>query len=589
LKKQNRNLKTSPLKNSVGRNLKFEGYSLLKDPVVFFAGALSLIFRLMSPPEIRLNSPHDDLLGVQEAKAIMDGNWLGSWNNRIFIKPPGYSIFLSYSQFFTNSTIIIIHIFYILASIYFIVGLLHVESLGTRKSKIFARIAFVFLIFNPVLFATEFSRYYRISLNTVFVLTFLAVTQRFVTHLEFTFQEISKVSFSRLKPILWTGFIVGLIYSGLYLTRTDSYWLLYPFILVVIFQSLRAFIRTRKGISQIKHIAISLFLIAAVTFVGFSLPVGAVMMKNKQNYGVWQVEDYYSGPFAKAFKLWSSVEVPEEPTQSIPISHAKRAMVYGISKTASQLEPFLEGPPVKNMTDWKSFNCANTGICNEAGSWFSYELRDAAVAAASITNEKEFQSFFSQIALDIETNCSSGALKCGMKPIGVGTLPVNEIRIKAVGESAVRAIIAILDFTGADNVSRSETSSSPELNRFWHSVIKFKESPTNGPNSYWTTLGSSISLIKKIYIFLVYFLISLLLLAFVGDPKKFVTREYSPTISILVGSMILFVSGMGIFETTLGFPAGFSLYTLPGQTVFMATILTLVASKMKSVKILSEE
>jgi len=41
---------------------------------------------------------------------------------------------------------------------------------------------------------------------------------------------------------------------------------------------------------------------------------------------------------------------------------------------------------------------------------------------------------------------------------------------------------------------------------------------------------------------------------------------------------------MGIFETVLGFPAGFSLYTIPGQTVFLAILSILIASNLDKLK-----
>ena len=558
--------------------------SIIRDPAIIFAGIVSLFLRFLSPPEVRLNSPHDDLLGVQTAKALMDGDWLGDWNNRLFIKPPGYSFFLSFSQLFTNSSIVIVHLLYILAVVFFLTSLLLLSKDESNIMRTFARVAFIFFVFNPVLFATEFSRLYRISFYTVLVLCFIAVGIRLIGNLDSLLPQGQTIPRLKRNPILLTVFATGFLYAALVLVRNDSYWLLYPFLLVMAFTFARHLFKNGGNRKVQRRLLQSYVLIFSIGLIGFVMPVGSVMLKNKQVYDVFQIENYYSGPFADAMKIWSSVEVEEEPRQSIPISNAKRTKVYEISPNASKLAPYLDGPAIENMTNWKSFNCANTGICNEAGSWFTYELRDAAVAAASIKSEREFQAFFDQISIDIKEACSSGALQCGLKPLGVGTLPIDQMNFKAVGESTVRAFASILDFSGAENVSRTETSSSPELNQYWHSVIKFKESPTNGSFSQWTTLGNTITLLKKMYSFATLAIFVLLLLIFLIQPKKFISPQYRSTLFFVIPAFLLFIGGMGIFETVLGFPAGFSLYTIPGQTVFLAILFILIASNLDKLK-----
>jgi hypothetical protein len=559
-------------------------HSIIRDPAIFFAGTISLFLRFLSPPEVRLNSPHDDLLGVQTAKALMDGDWLGDWNNRIFIKPPGYSFFLSLSQLFTNSSIVIIHLLYILAVIFFLTSLLFISKEKSNRMRIFVRVIFIFFAFNPVLFATEFSRIYRISFYTVLVLGFIAVGIRLIGHLDSLYPESQSILKLKRNPILLTVFATGFLYAALVLVRIDSYWLLYPFLLVIAFTGTRHLFKSRNNRKVQRRLIQSYVLIFSIGLIGFVMPIGAVMLKNKQVHDVLQIENYFSGSFADAMKMWSSVEVEEEPIQSIPISNAKRTKVYEVSPNASKLAPFLDGPTMENMTNWKSFNCANTGICNEAGSWFTYELRDAAVAAASIKSEREFQDFFNQIAMDIKESCSSGALKCGLKPLGVGTLPIDQMNFKAVGESAIRAFASILDFSGADNVSRTETSSSPDLNQYWHSVINFKESPTNSSFSQWTTLGNTITLLKKMYSFATLAVFIFLFLIFLIKPKKFISSQYESSLLFVIPAFLLFIGGMGIFETVLGFPAGFSLYTIPGQTVFLVILSILIAGNLDKLK-----
>ena len=76
----------------------------------------------------------------------------------------------------------------------------------------------------------------------------------------------------------------------------------------------------------------------------------------------------------------------------------------------------------------------------------------------------------------------------------------------------------------------------------------------------------------------------LLLLIFLIQPKKFISPQYRSTLFFVIPAFLLFIGGMGIFETVLGFPAGFSLYTIPGQTVFLAILFILIASNLDKLK-----
>ena len=106
----------------------------------------SLTLRVLIPPNIIYNSPHDDLLGVKIAQDILNGSWLGSWDNRTLLKPPGYSYFLVLCHYLHITPHVALHILYILASLYFI----YVISLilKSRFSAFLTVCIFAFLIFN---------------------------------------------------------------------------------------------------------------------------------------------------------------------------------------------------------------------------------------------------------------------------------------------------------------------------------------------------------------------------------------------------------------------------------------------------------
>ncbi len=79
-------LKFVPIRNARKFwNLKFVSLFVLYT----LSTAANLQLRRDIPTNAGSNSPHDDLLGVRVARNILEGNWLGNWDNLILGKPPG--------------------------------------------------------------------------------------------------------------------------------------------------------------------------------------------------------------------------------------------------------------------------------------------------------------------------------------------------------------------------------------------------------------------------------------------------------------------------------------------------------------------
>ena len=339
-------------------------------PYIFFAG-ISLVIRILIPPNVIYYAMHDDFLGVITAQSILNGEWLGSWSNRTLLKPPGYSYFLVFCHYFHIAPHIALHILYILASIY----LIYVLSL-ILKSKLSSWLQvflFAFLVLNPFLFTQDFSRIYRISLHTFLVYLFFILVIHFYCFNRGLDTKLLKFQNSIRLPnnesfLVYKLFAVflGLTYSFLVLTRIEAYWILYPAaIIMLVFISI---LSVKKRFRELKTISP----IILVFILGWQLPLAVVKQVNSVRYESSVIENYYSGEFARTMKLWISVNGYE--TLSVPISKEKREKVYKISRTAAEISKYLEIPA---NTGWKIFNCQQTGECDESGPWFTFMLRDA--------------------------------------------------------------------------------------------------------------------------------------------------------------------------------------------------------------------
>jgi hypothetical protein len=105
---------------------------------------------------IVIPAPVDDLLYLKNAINLLQGKWIGEYNQYTLSKGIGYSIFLSFAYIIDISAKNFEYIFYSLVSLYFA----HTCSLIFKDKKV-SIIIFFFLISNPFLFNYEMARIVR--------------------------------------------------------------------------------------------------------------------------------------------------------------------------------------------------------------------------------------------------------------------------------------------------------------------------------------------------------------------------------------------------------------------------------------------
>ncbi len=531
----------------------------------------SLTFRVLTPPNIVYNSPHDDLLGVVVAQDILNGNWLGSWNNRTLLKPPGYSYFLVLCHYFHITPHVALHILYILASLYFIYVLSLI--LKSRFSALLSIYIFAFLILNPFLFTQDFSRIYRLSLHTFLVYLFFIL----IIHL-YSFNrglDIKLLKFQNsikmpnkesLLVYKLFAFGLGLIYSFLVLTRVEAFWILYPALFMVLM--LFIFLLINKRFRELK----SIFSISIIFVLAWQIPIAAVKQVNSVRYQSSVIENYYSGEFARAIKLWTSVKGYE--TLSIPISKDKREKVYEISKTANEISKYLEIPA---NTGWKIHNCQQTGECDESGPWFSFMLRDAVTEHFKITNELDFQQKFAEIANDIENACLVGKLECENIITLGGSPDIIKIPKKLIFNNMVIYLASLVNLNPATQIAYPSSLAYQGTVLTWQNVTRITLDTSNTPKSgtiHRDLAEEIVSTSKKLYGF-IYLILTIILFFPLLYKFRFKLSHLLPMFLLIyiIQCLVLFGLGMSVFSITTNNSAGSSLYTLPSAPLFQILVV----------------
>ena len=551
----------------------------------------SLLLRACIPANINVVSPDDDFLGVRLAHNLLHGDWLGAWTNTTLLKPPAYSFFLCISHFISLSPIVLTHLLLLGAFIWFTKICSNIKNFDPIIRKIVSRAIFTILAFNPLLFSAAFSRIYRNEIYTV-LLTYLFITTLYLVSNISQLKESSvdqEVSKSYKKKIYASSLLLGLLSSFLIMTRTESTWLIYPCLTLVgglILTSLAKHLRSRK---KLKNWNFKIYLLViSLLFFGLGAPLFALQQINLHVYGSSLISDFSSGQFVRAMNLWESVKSGKSSNLAVPVTKEQRMVVYSISPTAKTLQPFLDANPAaaSPVNFWISFNCAATGVCDNAGgAWFPFELRDAAVIAGDIDSESKFQNFFKRISDDISHACKARIITCTRMGFAPGVRSLLEMPKKQIASNSVNVVRTWFTLSPMQD-AYINNGNDPDILKIWHSVIKFAKVYLPNSSNSWNYLSPILSLLIAIYIPLTVFLF-LCCLLFFAVPRS----SQKPTVlksPLIMGifSLIFFSLGIGVLSIAWGFEA-LGVYTIPAQPIFLMICVMgatgIVASKKVNV------
>jgi hypothetical protein len=485
-------------------------HNLLFFGIYTFAVFLNLKFRANIPAHAGFYSPHDDTLGVRVAKNILDGKWLGAWDNLILAKPPGYSIYLWFAQIFpveivVFNQVIVCVIAYIFSRLLYSIFLKH-----NKYGEVIAFFAFIYLIFNPYLFSVEMSRVYRTSAHAIFILGFLVLVFSLFNCIH-RFQSDALTIGDFTKKIRLHTIGLALLYSLLILLRSESYWILVSTALIGFIFSYLSYLQISKSrikAKQFRNLAPSLLILATLTYL---VPISLIGQINNTKYGSSLIENYYSGNFAKAIKDWQRVEEGKDPRPYIVVSNEQRSSVYEVSRNAALLKPYLDLSPGES---WLGQACDSPlQLCDNSGPWFPWFLRDAVITAGLVNNEKEFQNFFKQISIDIKDACAVGKLECGPIGLGVGAKPLSELPFEQIYSYSLLNTVNVLKSTLEHNgrISNPDKFGAPaDVIEMYHEVVNYDiESTKSGtlPNYSWQLdqLQRVFSWINVLVYFLAFF------------------------------------------------------------------------------------
>ena len=360
-------------------------------------------------------SVHDDILMIDYAENILEGDYLGEYNNKTLLKRISYPLFISLCKVMNIPYLTGLGLFWMISAIFFILA---IRKAITNKKILLAM--YIFILFNPVMYSFKWAQsMYRNSIIAPSVLLVLAM----LVGMYYSRNENKKF-------VAWS-IGSGISFSFFWNIREDTIWLL-PFFLCAILIGVIKWIFQNKGIIIKQKIRkITLFMLPLILF---SISCIIIQFVNYKCYGIYSSNELYDSNFREMINILNTLdENPElKKEKGITISRDTMEKLYDVSPTLAEIEDEIE----KYVFDsfWQTIG-DNINDGEVYGGYIYWAMRDAVEAAGYYKNAKTANDFYGNVCNEIQMAIDNGYLKVeknnGINILGIELFGNNEQVFKA--------------------------------------------------------------------------------------------------------------------------------------------------------------
>ena len=335
---------------------------------------------------------YDDALMVKLSKNIIEGHWLGIYDNNTLIKGVGFPVFLAILKFLNIPYLFGMNVLYILACIYFIYVIK-----DDIKNKSLRILIFIIMLFNPISYAEyTFQRVYRNGtgiFQTIFIFSAIYF--------------IWKNKLKNIKILLPHIFIASINIVFLWHSRDDSMWII-PFLIVSMGLTsiciLINYFLNRKDSNAIfiKTILKILCILMPIWILIFSTT--SIKLLNYKKYGVF-IEKETNSNLGKVLNVFYQVKAHEK-IYRVDNTREKINRICEVSETLNSIKPQL----MDSLSIWSQFDSAPNDGEVENG-WFSWALEYAVYNSGKYFSAQESNDFYGKIFSEIEYALNTGKLE----------------------------------------------------------------------------------------------------------------------------------------------------------------------------------
>ncbi len=338
---------------------------------------------------------HDDRLFVDLAGHLIEGRWLGPYNQFTLAKGPMFPLFIAGTFWLGLPLIFAQQLIYAAACAAL------TRSLGpwlrTAAAQFFC---YVVLLWNPMSFdAGNLSRVMRQNLYTPLALFCVA-------GLVMLFARRRETIRRQIGPAVLAGLSLGCFW----LTREESVWFL-PAVGLLLFGCAAAL--GRELLERWRTAAVTLGCLALAAL----LPIVIVSTLNLRHYGWFGTVEFHSSEFKAAYGALTRLKTGPELDQ-VPVTRQMRERAYELSPTFARLRPYFETFVTDNWSEKNLFPATERQI---RGGWMVWAFRDALTAAGMAPDAGTALRHFQLIADEVNAACDTGRVPA--QPRRSGFLP----------------------------------------------------------------------------------------------------------------------------------------------------------------------
>ncbi len=325
----------------------------------------------------------DDALMVEMAKNILEGKWLGEYNELTLTKGVMFPLFLCIANILGINYISFQTLFHSIACLIFIYG---IKDLIKSKKWLIA--IFTILVFNPLSFATDtLSRVYRngITISQVLII--------FGSYIGLYMNRKNK------KQSIIYSVLAGIGFAFLYHTREDAIWIL-PFIITVTGILIGLLIKEEKK-EIFKNHKLLLF-IYLLPFIIIYIITMLISFINYQYYGIFTYNELNKSNFTKCMKTMYSIK-PNEEYYRVSFTDEKIERMCEVSSTLNSVKEDLLN--TKHL--YAGYGNGENGDQTEDG-WFFWVLRETVSKNGYYENSQKAEEFYKKVTEELKQGLKEG-------------------------------------------------------------------------------------------------------------------------------------------------------------------------------------
>jgi len=467
---------------------------------------------------------HDDSLFIRLAASIVDGKWLGEFDQYILIKGPIYPLWIAFNYYLGLDIIHTQDLLFLFACLVILKAIS-----ADVKNQAALLLIFVFLYLNPVSFDyLSISHAFRMVIYTsLTLLCFGALLGLFLR------------LYSQDRKYIYWSVLFGISISLFWYTREEGEWLLPGIALIA--GSFIFFQIYKRQWRQFRSAIIGFIIVPVMLWGGTT---GILGYMNWKNYGMFYVIEVMTPNFTRAYNALLKIE-PQEFRRYYPV------------RTTTIEKLFELSPKIKELSTFE-------GLDDFTGAQFIWAFRKAVDHAGYYSQGAQYaDQYYSDLADELEALCENERVVCNEQLLSYVTVWRPEYT-NEFGSSFIKLfkrVIRFKDFSMSQDgfYSTGGTTYLNSVQKLTHARIQLYEKQVFYPDSKFfeplsefktnvlSVLGKSQLWIRPA---LFYLAVILLVVAGIRDLMHKRYNPYTIYSMAVLGSIVTLVVGITIIDLT---------------------------------------